>query len=108
MNFVLSSIPDSRLNGHPDKRLPTHNNFSFKSINGFDLITELDKQNIAVSTGSACIAQSDEISHVIKALNLPKEYQQGTLRVSTGRFTTPDHIERFKIALEDSINKLRS
>jgi cysteine desulfurase len=107
MGFVLSSIPDSRLNGHPDKRIATHNNFSFKEINGFDILTELDQRNFAVSTGSACIAQSDEVSHVIKALHLPIEYQQGTLRVSTGRFTTSEHIKKFKIALEESIKVIR-
>ena len=106
--FVLSSIPDSRVNGHLTKRLATHNNFSFKEVNGFDLLTELDKKNIAVSTGSACIAQSNEVSHVIQALKLPFEYQQGTLRVSTGRLTTPDHIKKFKIVLEESIKKLRA
>ncbi len=106
-SFVLSSIPDSRLNGHPNLRLATHNNFSFKNINGFDILTELDQRGYAVSTGSACIAQSDEISHVIDALHLPKDYQQGTLRISTGRFTTPEHIRKFKIALEESIKKLR-
>jgi cysteine desulfurase len=106
-SFILSSIPDSRLNGHPSKRLATHNNFSLKGINGFDLLTELDSRGFAVSTGSACIAQSDEISHVIEALHLPKEYQQGTLRVSTGRFTTLENIKKFKIALEESVKKLR-
>ena len=106
-SFVLSSIPDSRLNGHPTKRLASHNNFSFKGINGFDLISELDHRGFAVSTGSACIAQSDEISHVIQALKLPVEYQQGTLRVSTGRFNRSNQIKSFKIALEESIQKLR-
>ncbi|MBN2157579.1 MAG: cysteine desulfurase [Candidatus Lokiarchaeota archaeon] len=105
--FVLSTIPDSRLNGHPNNRLASHNNFSFKNVNGFDLLTELDQRKIAVSTGSACIAQSDEVSHVIEALRLPSEYQQGTLRISTGRYTTSDHIKRIKIALEESVNKLR-
>jgi len=106
-SFILSTIPDSRLNGHPTMRLATHNNFSFKDVNGFDILTELDQKGFAVSTGSACIAQSDEISHVINALNLPKDYQQGTLRISTGRFTSPDHIRKLKIALEETIKKIR-
>jgi cysteine desulfurase len=107
MSFVLGSIPDVRINGHKEKRLATHNNFSFKNLNGFDILLELDKQGIAISTGSACIAQSDEISHVIEALKLPKDYQQGTIRVSTGRFTTPKHIQIFKTALQEAVEKLR-
>ncbi len=48
----------------------------------------LDLKGIAVSTGAACNSKDTEISHVLKAMNLPVELAKGTLRISFGKNNT--------------------
>lgn len=51
---LLNAIPESRLNGHPDLRLPNNVNLSFAYVEGETILLNLDMEGIAVSTGSAC------------------------------------------------------
>ena len=63
-----------------------------------------EEDNICVSVGSACHSNSDDISHVIKAINVPKKYQNGVIRITA----TPDTTEKSILILGDAIlNKLR-
>ena len=43
---------------------------------------------ICVSTGSACDSQNTQISHVLAAMNLEKDYAEGTIRISLGKDNT--------------------
>ncbi|TXT53886.1 MAG: cysteine desulfurase (tRNA sulfurtransferase), PLP-dependent [Promethearchaeota archaeon] len=104
---VLKIIADTKLNGHPTMRLPNNVNLAFKYIEGESIVLSLDLEGIATSTGSACSSKSLEPSHVLKAIDLPREFMQGSLRVSLGRFTTEDHINYFLEKLPPIIEKLR-
>ncbi len=99
----LLKIPRSELNGPSDldKRLCNNINISFDFIEGEALLMLLNHENVYVSTGSACSSKTLEISHVLAALNKPIQLVQGTLRVSTSKFTT---MEEAKYAVE----KIRS
>ena len=55
------------LNGSLEHRLPNNVNFTFLGLNGEDLLTKLDEDGILVSTGSACSANRQQESHVLKA-----------------------------------------
>ena len=68
-----------------DNRLPGHLSLSFKGIGGESLMHRLDLKNICVSTGSACNSRQTTTSHVLRALNVPKEYIGGTIRISFGK-----------------------
>lgn len=57
---------------------------SIKNVEGEMLLHRLDLKDIYVSTGSACNANNIQISHVIKAINVPLEYAKGTIRISFG------------------------
>ncbi|MGQ9708446.1 MAG: cysteine desulfurase family protein, partial [bacterium] len=53
-NGILERIPDVRLNGHPQKRLPNTSHFSIAYVEGEALLMNLDLEGIAVASGSAC------------------------------------------------------
>ena len=104
---VLKEIPDSRLNGHGRKRLPGNANFSFKDISGTALLVLLEEEGIYASAGSACSAGSTHRSHVIKAIDVPKEYAYGTIRFTLGRETTKKDIDKTISVLKKSVKILR-
>ena len=65
---ILSSIPNTELNGHKTQRLANTANITFHGIESESLLILLDQEGICASSGSACLADSDEPSHVIKAM----------------------------------------
>ncbi|MEN6318764.1 MAG: aminotransferase class V-fold PLP-dependent enzyme [Syntrophaceae bacterium] len=65
---ILSLIPNTELNGHKTQRLANTTNITFHGIESESLLILLDKEGICASSGSACLAGSDEPSHVIKAM----------------------------------------
>ena len=91
---VLDQVPDARLTGHPDERLPGHASFVFKDVDGEALLMSLDVEGIAVSTGSACTSGDPEPSSVLTAMGIAREWAIGGLRLTLGYHTTPDEIER--------------
>ena len=94
-------IPAVRVNGHPEKRLPNTSSVSFK---GQEANTILDKlQSVAASAGAACHSDRIDVSAVLKAMNLPIEYAMGTIRLSVGRDTTEDEIDRAVQEIADVI-----
>lgn len=104
---VMQEIPDCKLNGHSRNRLPGNTNFSFKGISGTALLVLLEEEGIYASAGSACSAGSTSLSHVIKALGVPKEYAYGTIRFTLGRDTTKDELDKTISVLKKSIEILR-
>jgi cysteine desulfurase len=105
---ILSSIPDSYLNGHPIERLSNNINISFARVEGESLLLELDYYGIAASTGSACSSLSLEPSHVLLATGLKAEQSHGSLRFSLGRFTTKADADYLLKVLPQVINKFRA
>lgn len=104
---VLSSIPDSHLNGHPTQRLPNNANFSFSNIEGESICLNLDLAGISASPGSACSSTSTAPSHVLLALGLPHNQVFGSLRLSLGRWTTEADIDRVLQTLPGIVHRLR-
>lgn len=104
---VLREIPDVRLNGHAEKRLPGNVNFSFAKVSGTALLVLLEEEGIYASAGSACSAGTTSLSHVIKAIQVPKEYAYGTIRFSLGRETTKKEIQKTISVLKNLITMLR-
>lgn len=75
---------DYRRNGSGNS-IPGIINISIKRANGEMLLHRLDLKHIYISTGSACDSQNTQVSHVIKAINVPEEYSEGTIRISFGK-----------------------
>jgi len=104
---ILSSIPKSRLNGHPTTRLPNNINISFSGVEGEAMLLYLDHEGIAVSTGSACTSQSLDPSHVLLAIGCSHEEAHSSLRFTLGRSTTKGDLEKVLHVLPKVIQKLR-
>ena len=104
---VLKTIPNSRLNGSKEFRLPHNANFSFKGIEGESLLMMLDQEGIAVSTGSACSSTSLAPSHVLSAMGIPPEIAHASIRFTLGRDTTKEDIDHTLKVLAEKVKKLR-
>ena len=89
---LLESGADARINGHPDKRLPNTCSIAFRGLEADGILASLP--TVAASAGAACHSDQVEVSHVLAAMNVPTEYAMGTLRLTVGRFTTEDEIDR--------------
>ncbi|MGN1175924.1 MAG: cysteine desulfurase NifS, partial [Roseburia sp.] len=59
------------------------------------------------SAASACSSGQSSVSHVFKAIDVPKEMEHGSLRFSLGKNTTPEEIAYTIECLKDSVRKLR-
>ncbi len=103
----LLTIPKTRLNGHPTKRLPNNANISFIDIEGEAAVLYLDAEGIYVSTGSACASASLDPSHVILATGLSYEGAHGSIRFTLGKRTTAEDIERVIEVMPGVVEKLR-
>lgn len=101
-------ISDSRLNGHLEKRLPDNLNFSFEYIEGESLLLMLDEMGICSSTGSACSSGSLDPSHVLRAIGLPPEIAQGSLRLTLGDENSEEDIDYVLEVLPETVGKLRA
>ncbi len=105
---IQEKIPDIKLNGHPEKRLPGNVNFSFLYIEGESLLLNLDMKGIAGSSGSACTSGSLDPSHVLLAMGMNHETAHGSLRLSLGRGNTEADIDYCLEVLPQIVEKLRS
>lgn len=105
---IQERIPDARLNGHPERRLPHNVNFSFRGTKGECLLVGLDQQGIAVSTGSACSSGASQLSHVLTAIGLSPEVGAGTIRMTVGRSNTEEDIDYVLDVLVDLVKRLRT
>lgn len=103
----LLKIPGSQVNGVTAPRLPGTLNMSFDGIDGQSLIFELDLKGLAASSGSACASGSVDPSHVLLALGLPYKLAHGSLRLSLGRYNTPDEAEKIIRIVSDTVAELR-
>jgi cysteine desulfurase len=105
---LQSEIKDTYLNGHPEWRLPNNINVSIFGIEGESILLNLDLQGICVSTGSACSSTSMQASHVLLAMGVLPEFARCSLRISTGRWTTDEEIERLMQILPPVVKRLRA
>ena len=103
----ILKIPNVRLNGPREGRLPGNVNVSFEFIEGESLLLLLDMAGICASTGSACSSASLEPSHVLLTIGVPVEQAHGSLRLSIGRDTTDEEIDYILEKLPPIVERLR-
>ena len=100
-------LADMRFNGHCEKRLPNTCSVSFLGLEANRILEEIGLE-VAASAGAACHADTVEISHVLKAMQIPEPWAKGTLRFTTGRYTTADEIDRALEVVVDAVKRLRA
>ena len=87
--------------------LPGHLSLSFKCCAGETLLHRLDLKNICVSTGSACNSRQTKISHVLRAMNVPKDFIRGTIRITFGRENSPAEAEIVACRLSEIVREFQ-
>lgn len=88
----IKHLPGIRLNGHEEQRIAGNLNFSFSGIDGEKLLVALS--DLAISTTSACSSASSQPSYVLHALGLSDDLAYSSIRLSLGRFTTEEDIQK--------------
>lgn len=104
---ILRAVPEARLTGDPENRLPNNASFVFGNIGGEALLLRLDLAGIAASSGSACTAGSLEPSHVLLATGLDREAARNSLRLTLSSLTTPGEIDEVLRVLPDLVSRIR-
>ena len=104
---LTAAIPNMRINGTMDKRLPNNVNVSFAGIEGEAVLLRLDLEGIAASSGSACTAGSLDPSHVLTAIGLTRDEAKGSLRLTLGTDTTQADIDEVVKKLPRIVESLR-
>lgn len=107
INRINEEISGRMLNGSLESRLPNNVNFTFLGINGEDLLLKLDEDGILASTGSACSANRQKESHVLKAIGLNHEEISGSIRFTLGIQNTKEEIDKTIRSLNHRITELR-
>lgn len=105
---ILSSIPNSRLNGHPTKRLANNVNVAFEFVEGESILLNLDFVGIAASSGSACTSASLEPSHVLLAMGLEPQIAHGSVRMTLGIDNTDADMDYVLQVLPPIVERLRA
>lgn len=101
-------LPDIKLNGHIVKRLPNTLSVSFPGVEANLIVNELAEKGIAVSAGAACHTDNIDVSAVLKAIDLEEYYAMGTIRFSSGKYTSREEIEAASEIVIETVKKLRS
>lgn len=106
---LREAIPYARLNGPEGMgRLPNNVNMSFVGVEGETLLLDLDLAGIAASTGSACASASLDPSHVLMAMGLSHEEAHGSVRLTLGRTSTEEEVDRVVEALTEIVARRRA
>ncbi len=104
---ILETIPNVRVNGDPEHRLPNTTNISFEYIEGESILMLLDMFGICASSGSACTTGSLEPSHVLRAMGIPYTAAHGAIRFSLSRYNTMEEVDFVLEKLPPVIARLR-
>lgn len=104
---IISTIPDTKVNGDPVNRIANTSNISFTHYEGKAILLNLDLSGISVSTGSACKSQSVDASHVLLSLGRSIEEAHSSVRFTLGKFTTEEEIDYVLQVLPGVINRLK-
>lgn len=102
---LKGKIKNIKINGHPDERLPNTLSLSFKDLDANTILSKI-KEDVAVSAGAACHSDKIEVSHVLRAMNVPVEWARGTLRFSTGRMTSKKEIDQASELISNAVQQL--
>jgi len=97
-------LGDIRLNGHPELCIPNTLSVGFPNIDATFLLSEMT--NVAASAGSACHAGSSTASSVLGSMRVPQKYAMGTIRLSVGKMTTEDEIDRAMESICNAVERI--
>lgn len=98
----------ARIFGETASRLPNTSFFAFEGIDGETLVARLDRAGFAIASGAACSSANPEPSQTLLAMGVAPVLAKAAVRVSVGRMNSKQDIERFLLALGQTVNELRN
>jgi cysteine desulfurase len=104
---LLRLVPNSRVNGDTQDRLPNTSNISFEFVEGESILLMLNEYGICASSGSACTSGSLQPSHVLRAMGVPFTMAHGSIRFSLSIYNTQEEIDFVIEKLPPIIETLR-
>lgn len=104
---IVATIPDVKINGDVQNRVPNTTNISFGYIEGESILMYLNDFGICASSGSACTSGSLEPSHVLRAMKVPFQFAHGSIRFSLSDENTETEIDTVLKELPPIIERLR-
>lgn len=93
LTMLRRGYPDAMEHGDPDHRLPNTLSVAFPGVGAASLLDELADE-VAASAGAACHSDGVHVSHVLEAMGVDEATALSTVRLSVGRFSTDDEVER--------------
>lgn len=105
---VLKRVAHVEITAHMQKRLCNTSHLIIHGVDGENMLINLDLKGFEVSTGAACSAGSPEPSPALLAMGISRAEAQSSLRVSLGKDTTKEQLERFIDVLSQTVEKLRN
>lgn len=99
---ILQELGLDFIRNGSSNHLPGNVNLSFRGADGEMLLHRLDLKGICISTGSACDSVNTQVSHVIKAIQVPEDYAEGTIRITFGA----DNTEEEAVTIAHEIKKI--
>ncbi len=105
---LLQRIGHCFVTGDDQNRLPNTSNIAFEYIDGEAILHHMNKEGIAASSGSACTSGSTEPSHVLRAMDIPRNALHGAIRLSLSRENTAEDVDRALEIVPAIITKLRA
>ena len=104
---IVRNVPDVLINSTSKYRLPNTLNVSFSGVDAQLLAMNLDLMGVAVSTGSACQAESREPSYVLLAMGRDHDQASNCLRFSLGPENTAAEVDQVVAILAELVAELR-
>ena len=105
---IIKKIPNIKINGNIENRLPGNSNISFEGVSGESLLLNLDLKGIYASMGSACSSGAIQSSHVLSAIGLPEKLAKSSLRISIGKYNTKEEVDFLVQNLVEIVTRLRN
>ena len=105
---IIKKIPNIKINGNIENRLPGNSNISFEGVRGESLLLNLDLKGIYASMGSACSSGAIQSSHVLSAIGLPEKLAKSSLRISIGKYNTKEEVDFLVQNLVEIVTRLRN
>ncbi len=105
---IIKLLPDSRLNGRRDERVPNTLSMVLPGMRGESVVMALDHKGVCISSGSACRSGSPSPSQTLMAMGLTEEDTHCTVRISLGFSNTEEEIDRTISLLDEVIMEAKS
>lgn len=105
---LTETVEHVTFNANIKQKLPHIISVAFTGIDGESLLTKLDMNGVAVSTGSACTSNSLSVSHVMEAIGLSNEAAHGTIRISLSKNNSFEELDAAIAIIKRSVDELRA